>query len=141
MWVKFGDFPTKLKIPKIPMFSSKKLLWNLFVTSKLYQIWRDLVESYSQHILKFSNSNSEFENFSSQVSEKSEKSRMYKKRTLFIYDCRWQKKTKLYYNKKVLGKIFPGRLFLGPIIHSRENLMSRFAKICSFSVIKLRFPL
>ena len=62
------------------MFSSKKLLWNLFVTSKLYQIWRDLVESYSQHILKFSNSNYEFLFFSSQISKKSEKSRTYKKK-------------------------------------------------------------
>ena len=29
-----------------------------FVTKKQYQIWRDLIESYSQHILKFYDSNS-----------------------------------------------------------------------------------
>ena len=45
--------------------------------NKFLQIWRDLVERCSQHILKYSSSNSKYQNFSSQVSDKSEKSRIF----------------------------------------------------------------
>ena len=62
------------KKPKSPIFNSQKLLWNVVAARKTPRIWRDLVESYSRHILKLPNSNSEFQKFSSQVSDKSEKS-------------------------------------------------------------------
>ena len=64
----------ELKIPKFSMFGHEKLLWDHFFRKKLLQIRRDLVESYSRHILKISSSNSDIQNFSSKVSDKSEKS-------------------------------------------------------------------
>jgi len=48
----------ELKFPKIAIFNTKTLFWKFLFTLKRLQIWRDLVESYSRHILKFSSSNS-----------------------------------------------------------------------------------
>ena len=49
------------EIPKILVFDTKKLLETYEIPRKLLQIWRDLVESYSRHILKFSSSKSEIQ--------------------------------------------------------------------------------
>ena len=53
----------ELKFPKIPILRSGKLFWNSFFHKKLLHFWRDLIESCSQHILFFSNSNFEIQKF------------------------------------------------------------------------------
>ena len=62
----------ELKIPKIPIFNLQKLDWNWPPAQKTPRKWRDLGESFSQHILFFSDSNFKSKNFASQVSDKSE---------------------------------------------------------------------
>ena len=56
------------------MFRPEKLFWNIFFPTKTLQIRRDLVFSFLRHIFKLSGSNSEIQNFSSNGSDKSEKS-------------------------------------------------------------------
>ena len=64
----------ELKIRKSSISSVGELNWDHFFRKKLLQIRRDLVESFSRHILFFSDSNSEIQKISSNGNDKSEKS-------------------------------------------------------------------
>ena len=52
---------SELKIPKIPISKSKELVGKVLGPLELLQIRRDLVESYSRHILEPPNSKYEFQ--------------------------------------------------------------------------------
>ena len=77
------------KIPKILKFSNfelEKRFWNIFFLNKFLTIWRDLVESYSEYILKFSSYSSEIQKVSSQVSEKVKNQGFAKKLIRIVHD-------------------------------------------------------
>ena len=61
-----------MKILKLANSCTREISLLPSFPKKLLQIRRDLIESFLEHILKFSGSKSESQNFSSQISDKSE---------------------------------------------------------------------